>query len=277
MKSLFYSSLLSLFLFACNSTENNHQTNIDVPPTASTPIISHNVIKEYPHDPSFFTQGLLIYKGNLYESTGGSAQFPQGNLNHSYLMKVDINTGKPVKKIDIDPNFFGEGIAILNDTIYQLTWTEKKVFVYDLNFKKIKEFNIDTDGWGITTDGKELIVSTGDSNLYFYDPSTFRLLRKQAVTVNGELANNINELEYINGFVYANKWQSAEIYKINPQSGIVEGIINLSDLRNQLGASIADDTDKVLNGIAYDADSKKLYVTGKNWPKLFEIQLGSGL
>ena len=276
MKRIFYTSLLSLFLFACNSSENNNQLPNDTPNKSTTPMISYSVVKEYPHDPNSFTQGLLIYKGELYEGTGGSAQFPQGNLNHSYLMKVDINTGKAIKKIDIDSGFFGEGIAILNDTIYQLTWQERKVLVYDLNFKKIKEFSIDTDGWGITTDGKELIVSTGDSNLYFYDPTTFRLLRKQAITLNDELANNLNELEYINGSVYANKWQSTEIYKIDPISGKITGVINLNDLRNQLGAAV-DDSDKVLNGIAYDAATKKLYVTGKNWPKLFEIQLGSEL
>ncbi len=169
--------------------------------------LTYSIDSTYPHDTSSFTQGLVVYNGNLYEGTGENG--------FSKLMRVDIKTGKPEKEVKLDEKYFGEGIAILHDTIYQLTWQNNVVFAYTLNdFKKIKEFHINTEGWGITTDGKNLIVSDGSSNLYFYEPSTFRLLHTQSVTDGGTLAYNMNELEYIDGYCYAKQWKSQKNFKI---------------------------------------------------------------
>jgi glutamine cyclotransferase len=231
-------------------------------------IISYSILNTYPHDTGSFTQGLIIYNNQLFESTGG-----QGS-HANQVMKVDLKTGKILQSTGIDKKkYFGEGITILHDTIYQLTWKEKTVFVYTLkDFKKVKEFSINTEGWGITTDGKELIVSDGTSNLYFYEPSTFRLLRTQAVTESGSLSHNLNELEYIDGFVYANQWQYPYILKIDPASGKIIAKADLNDVWNRVKAR--DPEADVPNGIAYDVATKKIYVTGKLWPELYEIQFG---
>lgn len=269
--SLLIASLV-VFLFSCG--DNTADTATANPGASAAPIpnINLSVVKTYPHDTSSFTQGLVIYKGQLYEGTGGAAYDAVGS-RFSRLMKNDIKTGKAQQSVDLDPKYFGEGITILNDTLYQLTWREKKVLVYTVpDLKKVKEFDFNTEGWGITTNGKELIVSDGSSNLYFYDPSTFQLLHTQSVTHNGELAYNLNELEYIDGFVYANIWQQPYIYKIDPASGQIAGSIDVSQIWDRIKAidSLAD----VPNGIAYDAETKKVYLTGKKWPELYEVQLG---
>ena len=194
-----------------------------------------------------------------------------GNKGSSKLVETDLQTGKPTKLISLNNQFFGEGLSVLNDTLYQLTWQEHIVHVYSVNdFKKIKELPLDTQGWGLTNDGKNLIASDGSANLYFYEPSTFRLLRTQGVTENGSPAVNINELEYINGFIYANQWQYNYIIKIDPNSGQVVGKLDLSDLVNRVKAQAPYVNE--LNGIAYNAETKKFYVTGKYWPQIFEIQ-----
>src|ERR1700733_7740592 len=171
-------------------------------------VLNYTINNTYPHDTSSFTQGLIIYNDKLYEGTGENGQ--------SKLLLVDLKTGKAETEVKLDYKYFGEGITILHDTIYQLTWQNNIVFAYTLkDFKKIKEFPISTEGWGITTDGKNLIVSDGSSNLYFYEPSTFLLLHTQSVTDAGSLAYNMNELEYIDGYVYANQWQLPYIFKID--------------------------------------------------------------
>src|SRR5438876_6487290 len=188
------------------------------------------------------------------------------------LMDVEINKSKPPETIE-DSLYFGEGIAILRDTIYQLTWRNKAVFVYTLkDFKKIKEFPLNYEGWGLTTDGKELIASDGSSNLYYYDPSTFKLLKTQDVTEGGSLSYNLNELEYIDGYVYANQYQAPYIFKINPATGEIVAKADLSSMWDRITA--IDPKADVPNGIAYDSATKKIYITGKWWPELYEIQLG---
>jgi len=259
---------LRLFLFlsliaACS--------NPDTPATPETPgtkptskSLGYSIIREYPHDTSSFTQGLTFYKGELYEGTGEYGQ--------SKLMKVDLNTGKVRKSISLDKQFFGEGITFWGDSIFQLTWQEGKVFVYDAaSFKKLTEFPLNTEGWGITTNGKELIVSDGSSNLYFYDPASFKLLRNQGVYDNGELSYNLNELEFIDGFVYANQWNMPYILKIDPASGNIVGKIDLGIMWQRIRA--IDPNADVPNGIAYDSVTKKTYITGKRWPSLFEVQI----
>lgn len=251
----------SLLLFSCSSEED--QTS-EAP--QQIPVLSYSILQAFPHDTSSFTQGLTFYNGLLYEGTGEYE-------GKSKLMQVDLLTGKSIAKISLHNKFFGEGITILHDTIYQLTWQNKIVLVYSVKgFKKIKEFPLTTDGWGITHDGTELIVSTGSGNLYFYEPCTFRLLRTMGITENGNPVFNLNELEFIDGFVYANQWQYPYILKIDPIMGIVVAKYDLTDLWKRIQAK--DPHADVPNGIAYDEKTKKIYITGKRWPELFEIQLG---
>ncbi|MER3463615.1 MAG: glutamine cyclotransferase, partial [Chitinophagaceae bacterium] len=229
------------------SCNNNTSNDMDTGTTTNTSmaISGHSIVASFPHDTSSFTEGLLIYKGNLYESTG--------NYGSSKLLHIDLKTGKPVMSISLDPKYFGEGLTILNDTAYQLTWKEHTVFVYDIKtFKKIKEFtNLNPEGWGLTNDGKNLIATDGSNNLYFYEPATFRLLKTQGVTENGNPIINLNEVEYIDGFIYANQWQENYIYKIDPNSGQVVAKYDFTNLVNQVRSSYPQAD--VLNGIAYDA------------------------
>ncbi len=226
-------------------------------------LMSYSIISTYPHDTSSYTQGLLVYNGDMYEGTGLEGK--------SKLMKVDLKTGKASQSINLDAKFFGEGVTILNDTVYQLTWQNKVVFVYTLkDFKKIKEYKIDTEGWGLTNDGKNLIVSTGGSDLFYYEPSTFRLLKTQTVTESGSPAFNLNELEYIDGFVYANQYLFPYIFKIDPATGQVVAKADLTKMWDRIKA--IDHDAEVPNGIAFDQATKKIYITGKWWPELYEVQ-----
>lgn len=257
-----YVALLSLsVLIACK--DKKEKPKIDIPPPPV--MMNYSIIKTYPHDTSSYTQGLQIYKGNLYEGTG--------NYGFSKLLKVNLATGEILQSISLPKEYFGEGITILNDTIYQLTWKEKKVFVYTLkDFKKVKTFDANIEGWGLTNDGKNLIVSTGSSDLSYYDPSNFSLLKKITVTESGNPTFNINELEYIDGYIYANQYQLPYILKIDPASGKIVAKADLTSMWEKIKA--IDPEADVPNGIAYDAATKKMYITGKWWPTLFEIQLG---
>ena len=259
------SALVSIFLFAActNSTgDNDNGTDSSGSSAPVTPTLNFTVTNSFNHDTSSFTQGLNVVNGKLLESTG--------NYGHSRIVFADIKTGKIEKQVALDAKFFGEGAVMLHDTIYMLTWKERTVLVYSKDFKKIKELPLNYEGWGLTTNGKELIASDGSSNLYFYEPGTFRLLRTQGVTENGNPIAYLNELEYVNGFIYANQWQTNYIYKIDANSGAVTGKMDLTALYNRaLGKYAGID---VLNGIAYDPGSKKLYVTGKLWPEVYELQ-----
>lgn len=249
-------------LVACN---NDPQPND--PPVNNIPepkAISYSIVNVYPHDTSSYTQGLQWHNGHLYEGTG--------LVGESHLIKANLVDGKHLQKIAIDKNLFGEGITILNNKIYQLTWQDRKVFVYDLaSFKKIGEFNWDYDGWGLTNNGKELIISTGSNNLYFVDPETFRILNTVGVSSNYGPLGDINELEYVNGKIYANIYQSDYIAVIDPQSGQVEGKLDFTGLQAKSGKTYANAD--VLNGIAYDSSRQVFFITGKKWPSLFEVKL----
>lgn len=266
MKKSFYIGLLA-FIAACNNADSPpaSTTETTTPAPTGPKAIGYSILKTYPHDTSSFTQGLQVYKGSMYEGTG--------EWGRSHLLKVDLATGKIEKKVPLDAKYFGEGITILNDTVYQLTWQEKTVLVYTLkDFKKVKEFTFNTQGWGLTNDGKELILSDGSSNLYYYNPTNFQLLRTQSIMEGGSLSFNLNELEYIDGFIYANQWQAPYILKIDPSSGNIVGKIDLSNVWDRVKAK--DPAADVPNGIAYDSANKKIYITGKRWPELYEIELG---
>jgi glutamine cyclotransferase len=237
------------------------------PPALSTaqsaPVYTYRIINSYPHDPEAFTQGLVIADGVLYEGTGLKGR--------STLRRVDLVTGAILQSRDLATWFFGEGIAVYGDKIYQLTWQSNVGFVYDKNsFELLQQFQYPTEGWGLTHDGERLIMSDGTATLHFLDPETLTETGQVQVQYLGQPVVRLNELEYILGEVWANVWQTDNIARINPQTGQVVGWIDLSGLLRPEDMTQPVD---VLNGIAYDAQTDRLFVTGKWWPKLFEIEL----
>jgi glutaminyl-peptide cyclotransferase len=232
------------------------------PPNAPVPKYGYQIVNIYPHDSNAFTQGLIIHDGKLLESTG---QEGTSSLRH-----VELETGKILKKVDVPIPYFAEGLTVLNGKVYQLTWQHELGFIYDLQtLEKVGQFNYQGEGWGLTTDGQSLILSDGTSRLRFIDPSSFRVTRTINVTDKTPV-NELNELEFIKGEIYANIWHDQRIAVIDPQTGRVKAWIDLTGLipENEL-----PDPEAVLNGIAYDQANDKLFVTGKLWPRLFEIKV----
>ncbi|MSR81989.1 MAG: glutaminyl-peptide cyclotransferase [Candidatus Latescibacteria bacterium] len=262
---LFRSLFLILVLAACGSCESRPETPTATPPVGTRPIptYSYKVLNVYPHDPEAFTQGLVYVDGTLYEGTGLEGR--------SSLRRVDLETGEVLQQYDLPAQYFGEGIAVLGQRIFQLTWRSHVGFVYGrAKFDQQGEFPYATEGWGLTHDGKHLIMSDGTATLYFLDPD--KLSQTSNVEVRDERGpvSRLNELEYVEGEVYANLWQTDRIVRIAPKTGQVLGWIDLRDLLSPADRVRQVD---VLNGIAYDAAGKRLFVTGKWWPKLFEIAL----
>jgi len=228
-----------------------------------TPVFGYKIVNTYPHDTNSLTQGLIFDAGVLYESTG--------LMGRSTVKIVDLKTGKTLKSHELPDNYFGEGIAIIENKIIQLTWRSKTGFVYDKKtLNLIKKFSYQTQGWGITYDGKYLIISDGSAVLYFMDPNTFKVVGTLEVHGDSGKVSKLNELEYINGEIYANIWGIEKIARINPKTGRVTAWINLSGLLSDQDKKNRVD---VLNGIAFNSDKGSLFVTGKLWPKLFEIEL----
>jgi glutaminyl-peptide cyclotransferase len=227
-------------------------------------VIPYTVMKVFPHDKTAFTQGLVIEYGRLFESTGQEGT--------SWIAEVDIASGKQDKKVILDSMYFGEGITILGNKIYQLTWKSKRGFVYDVNtFQKLNEFTYDHEGWAITHNGRNLVVSDGTHNIHFLDTATLKEVSVLEVKENSIPVDKLNELEYIDGYLFANRWMTNEVLKIDPASGEVIGKLDLSQLAveaNQSNPSV-----DVLNGIAYEKKSGMLLVTGKWWPFLFALRL----
>jgi len=224
---------------------------------------TYKVIHDYPHDQGAFTQGLIYLDGHLYESTGLKGQ--------SSLREEDLETGKILAFHDVPGQYFAEGLAPWGDKLIQLTWQSHIGFVYDrATFHLLRTFPYEGEGWGLTEDGKDLILSDGTATLRFIDPATFREVRRITVKDRGEPVKQLNELEYIHGEIYANIWYSNRIARISPKTGKVLGWIDLSGL---LPESEHSSRDAVLNGIAYDAQHDRLFVTGKLWPKIFEIKV----
>jgi len=233
--------------------------------TKKPDIYTYTIVNEYPHDKEAFTQGLEYYNGFLYESTGQNGE--------SSLRKVEIKTGKVLQKQDIDKKYFGEGMTIANGKIYTLTWKSKKGFIYNLDtFEKEGEFKYgqSKQGWGLTHTPDYLIKSDGTERLWFLNSNDAKESSFIEAYTNDRKVNNLNELEYINGKIYANKWQKNSIIIINPKTGAVDGLVNLKGLQEKTGQK---GSDNVLNGIAYDAENDRLFVTGKDWNTLFEIKL----
>ena len=274
--------LFSILLIAasCGESANNSNsrsagngnTNVSNTKAASLPVYTYDVVKSYPHDPDAFTQGLEFHDGFLYESTGQE--------EHSTLRKVDLATGKVIRKFDLSRDIFAEGITIFNDKIYQLSWRDRTAWEYDLkDFKMLREFRYSGEGWGLTHDGTNLFMSDGTHVIRVLNPETFGVVR--TITVNDENGRplmKLNELEYIKGEIWANIWHSEEIGKpnyiarIDPATGKLLGWVDLGNISpdDQNGPDKAENT---LNGIAYDEAGDRIFVTGKNWKKLFEIKV----
>ncbi len=223
------------------------------------------VVKAFPHDINAFTQGLVIHDGRLFESTG---------QNNSWIAEVDIASGIQNKKVTIDKKYFGEGITILNNKIYQLTWQDHVGFIYDFKtFLKIGEFQNDREGWGLTHNDRNLIMSDGSDKLHFLDTVSLKIIRSVRVKENNAPQEELNELEYIDGYIYANQWQTNYILKIDPSNGNVVDRLDLTALTQQ--AKRSNSEAEVLNGIAYEKKSGLLIVTGKHWPVLYALKLKS--
>ena len=229
------------------------------------PVYGYKIINTYPHESSAFTQGLVYDQGMLYEGTG--------QYGGSTLRRIDLETGSVLKQIALDDNLFGEGVAVWKDRLIQLTWQSGMGLVYDKkNMTPIREFSYLTEGWGLTSDGKRLIMSDGTNTLHFLDAETFEEQGQVEVMANGVPVQGINELEYIKGEIYANMWPTDWIVIISPDTGEVKGSVSLQGILQQVDSKNGHKAD-VLNGIAYDASGDRLFVTGKLWPWLFEIEL----
>ena len=268
----YYILAASLFVAGCNNESRPEKPiHNEATSTVAIPaVITYDIVNEYPHDPSAFTEGLEYQNGFLYESTG--------QYGHSDIRKTELKTGKVLLQTKMEPKYFGEGLTILNGKIYQLTYREGKGFIYDL--KTLKEegtfrFNA-PEGWGMTNNGSYLIFDDGTTVFHYIDPNTFKEVKQLAVTDEHGPVNELNEPELIHGFIYANQWQTDNILKIDTSTGRVVGRADLSSLRQRIGippVSGNPNGPDVLNGIAYDAANNRVYITGKNWPELLEIKL----
>jgi glutaminyl-peptide cyclotransferase len=221
---------------------------------------SYKVIKAYPHDVGAFTQGLIMVDGQMYEGTG----------DVSRLRRIDYKTGEVQNEVKLHKDYFGEGITMIGDRIFQLTWKNQVGLIFDTATMAYQQkFAYSGEGWGLTNDGKFLIMSDGTSTLRFLDPTNFKVVKRLTVSLGKQKISWLNELEYVNGEIWANVWYDERIYRISPNDGSVLGWIDLTGLFPRS----PQDREKVLNGIAYDSKARRLFVTGKNWPQLFEIEV----
>ena len=230
---------------------------------ARVPDQAYEVVAAYPHDPTAFTEGLFVKDGALYESTG---------LYPSFIRQVRLETGEVLRQRDLPTVYFGEGVAAIGDRLYSLTWRNHLGFVWTLgDFTPVGAFSYAGEGWGLTTDGRRLVMSDGTDQIRFIDPVTFAETGRIAVTADGRPLDQINELEWVDGEILANIWQDSRIARIDPETGRVRAFIDLAALAPQ-GSDI-DPNDDVANGVAWDAENRRLFVTGKRWPRLYEIRL----
>lgn len=264
---------LAISIAACNTDAPKQDVVILKDTTATEEVVKElgfDIVKEYPHDAAAFTEGLEFHDGVFYEGTG--------EYGKSDVRKTELETGKVIAKKSMSADYFGEGITLLNGKIYQLTYKEHKGFVYDAaTLKQLATFTVNTpESWGLTNDGKYLIFNDGSNVFHYMDPETFKIVKDLNVTDQYGPVNELNEPEMINGYIYANRWQTDYIYKIDTATGKVVARFDMSTLRQRGNIPPMQGRrgePEVLNGIAYDAKANKIYVTGKNWPKLFEVKL----
>jgi len=229
---------------------------------AGVPLYTYEIVNVYPHDSNAFTEGLVYYQGELFESTG--------LYGRSTLRRVELKTGRVLQETNLAPRYFGEGLTLLNGKAYQLTYREETGFVYQLDtFQSGLQFSYSGEGWGLTTDGQSLIMDDGSENIRYINPGTFKETRRIRVLADGQPVTNLNELEWVKGELYANVWRTSEMLRVNPQDGKIVGVVDFSGLLRIDEQEHAE----VLNGIAYDPEGDRLFVTGKLWPKLFEVRL----
>lgn len=258
-------SILCAILFGCSEKTESVQDNPDTKPVQHPPVqqLSYTLVRRLAHDNNAFTQGLEVYKGAFLESTG--------QYGSSSIRKVDIATGKVLKKLAIDNALFGEGITQLNNSVYMLTWLNQQGLIFDASsFRQTGTFRYSGEGWGITNDGKNLYMSNGTSVITVLDPTTWTIIRTLPVTLDGMAVSQLNELEWINGEIWANVWQSDRVVRISPTTGFVTGVLDLTGLLPQNERTPSTD---VLNGLAWSSTSNTLFVTGKNWPAVFELSI----
>ena len=268
MKQIIYLIFPAVFLFSCNNSPNKA---VVVKSADDVPQIFFTTAERLPHDTTSFTEGFLFHNNQLFESTGSPSEMED---TRSLFGIVDLKTGKIDKKAELDRNkYFGEGIVFIKDKIYQLTYKKQTCFVYDANtYRNIGKYSYSNkEGWGLTTDGTYIIMSDGTNVLSYYDPADFHLVKTLQVTANNFAVDNLNELEYIKGFIYANIWSTDKIVKIDPATGHVTGKMDLSILKDKALERNPESLDT--NGIAYDSATNKIYVTGKMWPYIFQINL----
>jgi glutamine cyclotransferase len=261
-KKLGYQEIKALVYFEGDTVST--KTRIEVGSGIVPKLLKYTVVNTYEHDVNAFTEGFEFYRDTLIESTGQNGK--------SYIAKIDLKTGKTLKKVDLDQQYFGEGITIINDKIYQLTWQSAIGFIYDANsLKKINSFKYDKliEGWGMTNDGKNIYHSDGTEKIWTMNPETQKLVDFINVYTNDSKIKSINELEWINEKIYGNIWQKDAIAIINPKTGAVEAVLDLSALRAKVTSKEAE----VLNGIAYNKKTNTIFVTGKNWDKTFELKV----
>lgn len=271
MKKIISLFILFVFLYSCSSDPKKVEVETIIPKTEElVATISYEVIGKFPHDITSFTEGLLYYNNQIYESTGAPADQPQYK---TVIGILDTVKGKLDPKINIGREFFGEGITILNNKIYQLTYKNQIGYVYDVKtYKQINKFSYSNkEGWGMTTDGTSLIISDGTNILTFLDPNTLKATKTLNVTNAGYAEDHINELEYIDGYVFANIWTKNYIAKIDLKTGKVVGVMNCAQLTDE--AQRANPEADVLNGIAYDPTTKRIFLTGKMFPNVYVIKL----
>jgi glutamine cyclotransferase len=254
---------LSLSTLGCRTDPVANPAGERAAENKRTPTYGYEVLHTWPHDPGAFTQGLVFHEGKLIESTG--------QVGRSSLRLVELETGTILKKVDLPSPYFGEGITLLNRRVYQLTWQNQRGFIYDAStFSKLGDFTFTGEGWGLANDGQSLILSDGTNRIRFIDPDNFQVRKTIAVFDESTPISRLNELEYVRGEIYANIWHTERIARIDPQTGHIAGWIDLTGLRSQIEVH---DEEAVLNGIAYDETNGRLFVTGKLWPKLFEIRV----
>ena len=255
---------LALLCFQCQSPgSNSNSANNQTPANGPARKYGYQIVNMWPHDSNAFTQGLVLMDGKLLESTGEEGR--------SSLRRVELESGKVLKKVDVPEPYFAEGLALLNGKLYQLTWQHNIGFIYDAQtFERTGQFNYDGEGWGLATDGQSLILSDGSSRIRFLNPADFKVTKTITVRDGTHEIDQLNELEYVNGEIYANVWHDNRIAAIDPQNGHVNSWIDLNGLMPQ---EELQDQEAVLNGIAYDQANNKLFVTGKLWPRLFEIRV----
>lgn len=257
-KMVHFVVILCLFINSCQPAKEENKEKV-----SEGNLLTYSIKYTIPHDETAFTQGLVIKDDFLYESTG---------RDNSYIAQLDLNTGELIKKVNLENYYFGEGITIIENKLYQLTWTSNIGFIYELpSLTKIGKFYYDTEGWGLTTDGTHLIMSDGTDKLYYLDTLNFEKGKTLHVKENNIPVNKINELEYVDGFIYANQWETNFIYKIDAASGNVKGKINLTPLVNEIKRTNKDAD--VLNGIAYNENTGDFLITGKLWPKAYWINI----